>query len=85
MNLTTWKELREQVVLATELDFTSILSGTSYEGTAFTYGVGGLLGGLEELSPGLGMVISPVVLADFFGNEYITKDATGLSSGWEWA
>lgn len=84
LNLTTWKELREQVVLATELDFTSVLSGTSYEGTAFTYGVGGLLGGLEELSPGLGMVISPVVLADFFGNEYITKDATGVSSGWEW-
>ena len=84
LKLTTWRELREQVVLATELDFAATLSGTAYEGTGFTYGVGGLLGGLEELSPGLGMVIAPVELADFFGNDYITKGATGTSSGWEW-
>ena len=84
LKLTTWKELREQVVLATELDVAATLSRTAYEGTALTYGVGGLLGGLEELSPGLGMVIAPVELADFFGNAYITKDATGVSSGWEW-
>ena len=84
LKLTTWKELREQVVLATELEFAATLSATAYEGTAFTYGVGGLLGDLEELSPGLGMVIAPVELAEFFGNAYITKDATGTSSGWEW-
>ena len=83
LKLTTWKELREQVVLATELEFAATLSATAYEGTAFTYGVGGLLGDLEELSPGLGMVIAPVELAEFFGNAYITKDATGTSSGWE--
>jgi hypothetical protein len=84
LSLTSWKELREQVVLATELDFTASLSATAYEGTAFTYGVGGIFGDLEELSPGLGMVIAPVELTDFFGNAYITKDATGTSSGWEW-
>ena len=84
LTLKSWKELREQVVLATELDFSATLSATAYEGTAFTYGVGGLLGDLEELSPGLGMVIAPVELAEFFGNAYITKDATGISSGWEW-
>ena len=84
LTLKSWKELREQVVLATELEFAATLSATSYEGSAFTYGVGGLLGGLEELSPGLGMVIAPIELADFFGNAYITKDATGTSSGWEW-
>ena len=78
------KNLREQVVLATELEFAATLSATAYEGTAFTYGVGGLLGDLEELSPGLGMVIAPVELAEFFGNAYITKDATGTSSGWQW-
>ena len=52
LTLRSWKELREQVVLATELDFAATLSATAYEGTAFTYGVGGLLGDLEELSPG---------------------------------
>ena len=84
LTLKTWKELREQVVLATELDFSATLSDKSYDGTAFSYGVGGLLGDLDEISPGLGMVIAPVELADFFGNAYITKDATGTSSGWEW-
>ena len=84
LTLTSWRELREQVVLATELDFSATLSATAYEGTAFTYGVGGIFGDLEELSPGLGMVIAPVELTDFFGNAYITKDATGTSSGWEW-
>ena len=58
--LKSWKELREQVVLATELEFAATLSATSYAGSAFTYGVGGLLGDLQELSPGLGMVIAPV-------------------------
>ena len=84
LTLKTWKELREQVVLATELDFSATLSDKAYDGTAFSYGVGGLLGDLDEISPGLGMVIAPVELADFFGNAYITKDATGTSSGWEW-
>ena len=84
LTLKTWKELREQGVLATELDFSATLSDKSYDGTAFSYGVGGLLGDLDEISPGLGMVIAPVELADFFGNAYITKDATGTSSGWEW-
>ena len=84
LTLKTWKELREQVVLAAELDFSATLSDKAYDGTAFSYGVGGLLGDLDEISPGLGMVIAPVELADFFGNAYITKDATGTSSGWEW-
>ena len=84
ITLKTWKELREQVVLATELGVDATLSADEYKATAFTYGVGGLFGDLEELSPGLGRVVAPVELADFFGNDYITKDATGTSSGWEW-
>lgn len=84
LTLTTWKELRERVTLATQLDGSLTNSGGTYEGTAFTYGVGGLLGGLEEFSPGLSMAVVPVELADFFGNAYITTDATGTSSGWEW-
>ena len=84
LTLRTWKELREQVVLATELDVDATLSGDNFQATAFTYGVGGLFGDLEELSPGLGRVVAPIELADFFGNDYITKDATGTSSGWEW-
>jgi hypothetical protein len=84
LSLTTWKELRERVTLATQLEGSLTNSEGTSSGTAFTYGIGGLLGGLEEFSPGLGIVVSPIELADFFGNTYITTDATGTSSGWEW-
>ena len=82
--LTRWTELREQATLSTQVDMTLQNTGGTYDGSAMAYGVGGLLGGLETLSPGLGLILQPVELADFFGNNYITKDATGTSSGWEW-
>ena len=84
IKLTTWTELRERVTLASELEVSLSNSQGQYEGTVFTYGVGGLFGGLEDLSPGLGMVVAPIELEAFFGNAYITTDATGISSGWEW-
>jgi len=84
IELTRWTELREQATLSTQVDLTLQNTGGTYDGSAMAYGVGGLLGGLETLSPGLGLILQPVELADFFGNDYITKDATGTSSGWEW-
>ena len=84
LTLTTWKELRERVTLATQLDGLLTNSDGTTSGTAFTYGIGGLLGGLEDFSPGLGIVVAPVELPDFFGNAFITTDASGTSSGWEW-
>ncbi len=84
LSLTTWKELRERVTLATQLEGSLTNSEGTSSGTAFTYGIGGLLGGLEAFSPGLGIVVAPVELEDFFGNTYITTDASGTSSGWEW-
>ena len=84
IGITRWTELREQATLSTQVDMTLQNTGGTYDGTAMAYGVGGLLGGLETLSPGLGLILQPVELADFFGNNYITNDATGTSSGWEW-
>jgi hypothetical protein len=83
LTVTRWTELREEVNLATQLDFSASLDG-EYQGTAMSYGIGGLLGSLDLLSPGLGLILQPVELSSFFGNEYITKDAIGTSSGWEW-
>ena len=83
LTVTRWTELREEVNLGTQLDFSASLDG-EYQGTAMSYGIGGLLGSLDLLSPGLGLILQPVELSSFFGNEYITKDATGTSSGWEW-
>lgn len=80
-----WTELREEVSLGTQLDFSMSLDG-EYQGTAVSYGIGGLLGSFDIVSPGLGLILQPIELSTFFGNEYITKDATGISSdkGWEW-
>ena len=77
------KELREQVVLATELGVDATLSADEYKATAFTYGVGALFGTLRELLQDWVEGRSGGTLRTF-GNDYITKDATGTSSGWEW-
>ena len=85
LTVTQWTELREEVSLGTQLDFSMSLDG-EYQGTAVSYGIGGLLGSFDIVSPGLGVILQPVELSTFFGNEYITKDAIGISSdkGWEW-
>ena len=82
--LTRWTELREKASLATQVDLTLQNAGGTYDGTGMVYGVGGLAGGLERLSPGLGTILQPVELAEFFGNDLITEGATGLNSNWEW-
>ena len=84
LTVTRWTELREQAALATHVDGALQNTQGTYDVEAMTYGVGGLLGGLDTLSPGLGMVLQPVELADFFGNSYITDGASGTSSGWAW-
>ena len=84
LTVTRWTELREQATLATHVDGALQNTQGTYDVEAMTYGVGGLLGGLDTLSPGLGMVLQPVELADFFGNSYITDGASGTSSGWAW-
>ena len=85
LTVTQWTELREEVSLGTQLDFSMSLDG-EYQGTAVSYGIGGLLGSFDIVSPGLGVILQPIELSTFFGNEYITKDAIGVSSdkGWEW-
>ncbi len=83
LTVTQFTELREEVSLGTQLDFSMSLDG-EYQGTAVSYGIGGLLGSLDIVSPGLGLIVQPIELSTFFGNEYITKDALGTNSGWEW-
>ena len=83
IDITTWTELRGQTTLATQVDF-DISLGDQYQGTAFTYGVGGILGDLASLSPSLVQITQPVELADFFGSSLITEGASGTSEDWAW-
>lgn len=83
IDITTWTELRESETLATQIDF-NVSLGDQLVGTAFTYGVGGILGDLASLSPSLIQITQPVELASFFGSNLITEGASGISDDWAW-
>ena len=49
-----------------------------------TFGVGGILGDLDTLSPGFSMLLQPVELQELLANDYIDDGATGSRLGWDW-
>ena len=83
---TKYTELRNQDTKATELDWGIDLPSPigKYQGTTMSYGVGGLLGGLEALAPGLALMMQPVEVQHLFANDLIDKGATGSNLGWDW-
>ena len=48
-----------------------------------SYGVGGLLGGLETLAPGLALMMQPVEIQELFANDLIDHGASGSNLGWD--
>ena len=83
---TTYTELRNQDTKATKLDWGFDLPSPigKYQGTTVSYGVGGLLGGLETLAPGLALMLQPVEIQELFANDLIDAGATGSNLGWDW-
>lgn len=81
-----YTELREQTTLSTQADWEVDLPEPigRYRGTTVSYGVGGLLGGLDTLAPGLAMMLQPIEVGDLLGNDLIDTGATGSNNGWEW-
>ena len=81
-----YTELREQTTLSTQADWEVDLPDPigRYRGTTVSYGVGGLLGGLDTLAPGLAMMLQPIEVGDLLGNDLIDTGATGSNNGWEW-
>jgi hypothetical protein len=86
LSSTKYIELRNQDTKATELNWAIDLPSPigKYQGTAVSYGVGGLLGGLETLAPGLALMMQPVEIQHLFANDLIDKGATGSNLGWDW-
>ena len=86
LSSTKYIELRNQDTKATELNWGIDLPSPigKYQGTAVSYGVGGLLGGLETLAPGLALMMQPVEIQHLFANDLIDKGATGSNLGWDW-
>ena len=79
-------ELRERALLSTEADWELRLPSipTDYRGTTVSYGVGGLLGDLDTLAPGLAMMLQPIEVEDLLGSNMIETGALGSRNGWDW-
>ena len=81
---TSWNEIGERDVLATQLDWTFELDDTYRQGQVTSYGVGGLLGAIESLLPGIAMVLNPIELNQLLGDDLIETGVSGKKLGWVW-
>ena len=81
---TSWNEIGERDVLATQLDWTFELDDTYRQGQVTSYGVGGLLGAIESLLPGIAMVLNPIELNQLLGDDLIETGVSGEKLGWVW-
>ena len=77
-------ELKEQATLSTSFDFTATIDNKPYEGSAKTFDVGGLLGTLDVVLPGVSLMLQPIELQDLFATDVIEEDAFGERLGWRW-
>ncbi len=84
----SWTEISERDIISTQadwtIDFPAIDPPIYREGTTMSFGLGGILGLLEEVAPGVAIVISPVEVRDMMGTELIQTGANGTHLGWEW-
>ena len=80
---TQWTELRDRASIGTAVDWNLNVEDT-YQGNLMTFGVGGILGDLDALSPGFSMLLQPVELQELLANDYIDDGATGSRLGWDW-
>ena len=80
---TQWTELRDRASIGTSVDWNLNVEDT-YQGNFMTFGVGGILGDLDTLSPGFSMLLQPVELQELLANDYIDYGASGSRLGWDW-
>ncbi len=77
-------ELKEQVTLSTAFEFSATIDNKPYEGAAKTFDVGGLLGSLDVILPGVSLMLQPIELQDLFATDVIEEGASGERLGWRW-
>ena len=77
-------ELKEQVTLSTAFEFSATIDNKPYEGSAKTFDVGGLLGSLDVILPGVSLMLQPIELQDLFATDVIEEGASGERLGWRW-
>jgi hypothetical protein len=86
MDLTTktWTEISEQDVISTKAQYAMEIDGSSYQGTTVSYGIGGILGALESVTPGVAMIFYPIEIRELMGATLIETGANGKHLGWAW-
>ncbi len=77
-------ELKEQTTLSTAFEFSATIDNKPYEGFAKTFDVGGLLGTLDVVLPGVSLMLQPIELQDLFATDVLEEDASGERLGWRW-
>ena len=77
-------ELKEQVTLSTAFEFSATIDNKPYEGSAKTFDVGGLLGSLDVILPGVSLMLQPIELQDLFATDVIEEGSSGERLGWRW-
>ena len=83
-NTKTWTEISERDVISSQADWKLNLDGEYTQGTTVSYGLGGILGLLEDIAPGFAIVVSPVELREMMGTQLIDTGTNGTHLGWDW-
>ena len=83
-NTKSWTEISERDVISTEAEWKLTLGEDYTQGTTVSNGLGGLLGLLEDVAPGVAIVISPIELREMMGTKLIEEGANGTHLGWNW-
>ena len=86
MDLTTqtWTEISERDIISTKAQYSTEIDGSSYQGTTVSHGVGGILGALESVTPGVAMIFYPIEIRELMGTTLIETGANGKHLGWVW-
>lgn len=84
VNTKSWTEISERDVISTKADWKLNLGEDYTQGTTMSYGLGGVLGLLEDIAPGVAIVVSPVELREMMGTQLIDTGTNGTHLGWEW-
>lgn len=84
LNTKSWTEISERDVIATEAEWKLTLGEDYTQGTTVSNGLGGILGLLEDVAPGVAVVISPIELREMMGTKLIETGTTGTHLGWDW-
>ena len=83
-NTKSWTEISERDVISTEAEWKLTLGEDYTQGTTVSNGLGGVLGLLEDVAPGVAIVISPVELREMMGTKLIETGTNGTHLGWDW-